>query len=69
MINRRLAEAARQGRNAVHLKGGDPFSFVRGAEIDGLRQAGITVVIVPGVAEIPHGAAAAALPSASEMTA
>jgi uroporphyrin-III C-methyltransferase/precorrin-2 dehydrogenase/sirohydrochlorin ferrochelatase len=68
-INRRLAETARQGRNAVHLKGGDPFSFARGAEIDGLRQAGITVFVVPGVAEMPRGAAAAALPPAPEMAA
>jgi uroporphyrin-III C-methyltransferase/precorrin-2 dehydrogenase/sirohydrochlorin ferrochelatase len=68
-INRRLAAAARQGRNAVHLKGGDPFRFARGAEIGDLRQAGITVVVVPGVAEMPNRAAAAALPPASEMAA
>lgn len=68
-INRRLAEAARQGRNAVHLRGGDPFSFARGAEIDHLRQAGVTVVVVPGVAEMPSRAAAAALPPAPEMAA
>jgi uroporphyrin-III C-methyltransferase / precorrin-2 dehydrogenase / sirohydrochlorin ferrochelatase len=66
-INRRLADAARQGRNAVHLKGGDPFSFARGADIDDLRQAGITVVVVPGVAEMPNRVAAT--PPVPEMAA
>jgi uroporphyrin-III C-methyltransferase/precorrin-2 dehydrogenase/sirohydrochlorin ferrochelatase len=68
-INRRLADAARQGRNAVHLKGGDPFSFARRAEIDDLRQAGITVVVVPGVAEMPNRVAATPLPPAPELAA
>jgi uroporphyrin-III C-methyltransferase / precorrin-2 dehydrogenase / sirohydrochlorin ferrochelatase len=69
-INRRLADAARAGRNAVRLKGGDAFSFVRsGGEIDYLRQAGVAAVVVPGVAA-PHGrAAAAAVAPASEIAA
>ena len=68
-INRRLADAARQGRNVVHLKGGDAFSFARGgAEIDDLRQAGVAVVVVPGVATAP-GRPAATLPPASEIAA
>jgi uroporphyrin-III C-methyltransferase/precorrin-2 dehydrogenase/sirohydrochlorin ferrochelatase len=69
-INRRLADAARQGRNAVHLKGGDPFSFARGGEeIDYLRHAGVAVVVVPGVTAALARAAVAALPPASEIAA
>jgi uroporphyrin-III C-methyltransferase/precorrin-2 dehydrogenase/sirohydrochlorin ferrochelatase len=69
-INRRLADAARQGRNAVHLKGGDPFSFARGGEeIDYLRHAGVAIVVVPGVTATLARAAVAALPPASEIAA
>jgi uroporphyrin-III C-methyltransferase / precorrin-2 dehydrogenase / sirohydrochlorin ferrochelatase len=69
-INRRLADAARQGRNAVHLKGGDPFSFARGGEeIDYLRHVGVAVVVVPGVTAALARAAVAALPPASEIAA
>ena len=69
-INRRLADAARQGRNAVHLKGGDPFSSARGGEeIDYLRHAGVAVVVVPGVTAALARAAVAALPPASEIAA
>lgn len=69
-INRRLADAARHGRNAVHLKGGDAFSFAGGgAEIDYLRDAGVAVVVVPGVAAPFGRAAIAALSPASEIAA
>ena len=69
-INRRLANAARQGRNAVRLKGGDPFSSARGGEeIDYLRRAGVAIVVVPGVTAALARAAVAALPPASEIAA
>ena len=49
-INRRLAEAARAGRNVVCLKGGDAFMFGRaGEELDYLRRRGITTTVVPGI--------------------
>ncbi len=49
-INKRLADAARQHRIVVRLKGGDPLLFGRAQEeIDYLRVQGIAVEIVPGV--------------------
>ena len=49
-INKRLADAARQHRIVVRLKGGDPLLFGRAQEeIDFLRGEGIDVAIVPGV--------------------
>ena len=69
-INRHLADAARQGRNAVRLKGGDPFSSARGGEeIDYLRHAGVAGVAVPGVTVALARGAVAALPPASEIAA
>lgn len=57
-ISALLIEHARQGRNVVRLKGGDPFIFARGGEeIEALGAAGIAFEIVPGVT-VPLGVAA-----------
>lgn len=49
-INRRLIEAARQGKIVARLKGGDPYLFGRGSEeAEQLAQAGIAFEVVPGV--------------------
>ncbi|MGJ5176762.1 siroheme synthase CysG [Bradyrhizobium oligotrophicum] len=49
-VNRLLIEAAREGKRAVRLKGGDCFVFGRGGEeVDALRKAGVSYTIVPGI--------------------
>ena len=49
-INQLLIDAARAGRRAVRLKGGDPFIFGRGGEeIEALRKANVAYSVIPGI--------------------
>jgi uroporphyrin-III C-methyltransferase/precorrin-2 dehydrogenase/sirohydrochlorin ferrochelatase len=49
-INALLIDAARKGRRAVRLKGGDPFIFGRGGEeIEALRRANVAYSVIPGI--------------------
>ncbi len=48
--NALLIEAARAGKRAVRLKGGDSFIFGRGGEeVAALREAGVAYAIIPGI--------------------
>jgi uroporphyrin-III C-methyltransferase/precorrin-2 dehydrogenase/sirohydrochlorin ferrochelatase len=62
-IHTLLLEYAGRGLRVARLKGGDPFIFGRGGEeIDLLQQAGIPVIVVPGVTAALGAAASASLP-------
>lgn len=59
----KVLEEARKGKVVVHLKGGDPSVFGRGAEeAEALRAAGIPYEIVPGVTAAFAAAAFAEIP-------
>jgi uroporphyrinogen III methyltransferase/synthase len=62
-INSLLIEKAREGRQVVRLKGGDPFVFGRGAEeAEAIAEAGIPFEIVPGITSAIAGPAYAGIP-------
>src|SRR5947199_9569886 len=62
-IHSLLISAAREGRQVVRLKGGDPLLFGRvGEEMEALSLAGINFEVVPGVTSAMGAAAAARIP-------
>src|SRR5256886_14459117 len=62
-IDALLIEKAREGKQVVRLKGGDPFVFGRGAEeAQAIADAGIAFEIVPGITSSNAGPAYAGIP-------
>jgi uroporphyrin-III C-methyltransferase/precorrin-2 dehydrogenase/sirohydrochlorin ferrochelatase len=62
-INRILVERAQEGKFVVRLKGGDPFVFGRGGEeVIACAEAGVPVVVVPGVTSSIAAPALAGIP-------
>jgi uroporphyrin-III C-methyltransferase/precorrin-2 dehydrogenase/sirohydrochlorin ferrochelatase len=62
-INALMVGLAKQGRQVVRLKGGDPLIFARaGEEIAACRAAGLPVEIVPGISAAQGAAARLCVP-------
>lgn len=63
-ITARLIELARVGHFVVRLKGGDPFLFGRGGEeLRDLSEAGVDVIVVPGVTSALAAGASIGIPA------